>query len=394
MAAFAYVARDSAGRKVTGRLDSASEATAVAEIEARGLVPVRIDPARASGRRPARVPIRVVARAYQQLGDLLRAGVPLLKALRLLGKGKANPTLSAAMNDVADRVAEGERFADALERHPRIFPAIQVAMVRAGERGGFLEDVLGRLGSFLERQADVRAKVVGNLIYPLVLLVVGIGIVVAALVFFVPKFKDFFAKMSLPLSTRLLLFLSEVLVGWWPLVLMGLAAAIGFAVWASRREDYRRAASDLLIRVPKLGPLLVSIAVARFARTLGTLLDNGIPILQSLQIAREAAGMPALAEAIDRAAEAVRAGEPLARPLGESGLIEEDVIEMVSVGESANNLGKVLLGVADTLEARTERALSMLIRLMEPALLLFLAGMVLFIFLALIVPMMQLSSSL
>jgi general secretion pathway protein F/type IV pilus assembly protein PilC len=379
VAAFAYIARDPAGRKVTGRLDSASEAAAVAEIEARGLVPVRIDPARASGRRPARVPIRVVARAYQQLGDLLRAGVPLLKALRLLGKGKANPTLAAAMNDVADRVAEGERFADALERHPRIFPTIQVAMVRAGERGGFLEDVLGRLGSFLERQADVRAKVVGNLIYPVVLLVVGLGIVVAALVFFVPKFKDFFAKMSLPLSTRLLLLLSEILVGWWPLVLLGLAAVIGFSVWAARRDDYRRAASDLMIRMPKLGPLLVSIAVARFARTLGTLLDNGIPILQSLQIAREAAGMPALAEAIDRAAEAVRAGEPLARPLGDSGLIEEDVIEMVGVGESANNLGK---------------ALAMLIRLMEPALLLFLAGLVLFIFLALIVPMMQLSSSL
>jgi general secretion pathway protein F/type IV pilus assembly protein PilC len=267
-------------------------------------------------------------------------------------------------------------------------------MVRAGERGGFLEDVFGRLGTFLERQADVRAKVVGNLIYPVVLLVVGVGIVVAALVFFVPKFKDFFAKMTLPLSTRLLMFLSEVLVGWWPLVLLGLGVAAGFAIWAARREEWRRGASDLVRKVPKLGPVLVSIAVARFTRTLGTLLDNGIPILQALQIARDAAGLPALSEAIDRAAEAVRAGEPLARPLGESGLIEEDVIEMIAVGESANNLGKVLLGVADTLEARTERALGVLIRLMEPALLLFLAGLVLFIFMALIVPMMQLSSSL
>jgi general secretion pathway protein F/type IV pilus assembly protein PilC len=394
VAVFAFIARDSAGKRVSGRLDSVTEAAAIAEIEARGLVPVRLDPAKEPRRGPARVPVRTVARAYQQMGDLLRAGVPLLKALRLLGRGKSSPALAAAMNDVADRVAEGERLADALERHPRIFPTIQVAMVRAGERGGFLEDVFGRLGTFLERQADVRAKVVGNLIYPVVLLVVGVGIVVAALVFFVPKFKDFFAKMTLPLSTRLLMFLSEVLVGWWPLVLLGLGVAAGFAIWAARREEWRRGASDLVRKVPKLGPVLVSIAVARFTRTLGTLLDNGIPILQALQIARDAAGLPALSEAIDRAAEAVRAGEPLARPLGESGLIEEDVIEMIAVGESANNLGKVLLGVADTLEARTERALGVLIRLMEPALLLFLAGLVLFIFMALIVPMMQLSSSL
>jgi len=392
--AFSYIARDAAGKRISGRIEGPTEVAAVAEIEARGLVPVQVEPARVVARRTARVPVRVVARAYQQLGDLLKAGVPLLKALRLLGRGKSHPGLAAIMNGIAERVAEGERLADALARHPEAFPTVQIAMVRAGERGGFLEEVLVRLGLFLERQADVRAKVIGNLIYPAVLLVVGFGIVVAALVFFVPKFKDYFAKMTLPLSTRILMVLSDLLVHAWPAVLgVGVALAVaGFLAW--RREPVRRAVSDFLLRVPKLGPLLVAIAVARFARTLGTLLDNGIPILAALQIARDAAGLPALAAAIDRAADAVRAGEALAPPLAASGLIEEDVVEMVGVGESANNLGKVLLGVADTLEARTERALGLLIRLMEPALLLFLAGLVLFIFLALIVPMMQLSSSL
>lgn len=298
------------------------------------------------------------------------------------------------MASIADEIAQGERLADALSRHPRIFPSVQVAMVRAGERGGFLDQVLARLGAFLVHQADVRARVVGNLIYPVVLLCVGVGVVLAALVFFVPKFKDYYKKVELPLATKILLGLSDALVSWWPLLLILVAGAAVAGVWASRNVTVRRRAADGLVRLPVIGPLLRGVAAARFARTLGTLVENGIPMIGAMQISRDAAGHPALAEAVDRAIESVRSGETLARPLGASGFLEEDVVEMISVGESANNLAHVLLTVADSLETRTDRMLAVLIRLMEPALLLLLAGLVFFIFLALIVPMMRLSSAL
>ncbi|MDZ4828803.1 MAG: type II secretion system F family protein [Phycisphaerae bacterium] len=394
MPTFSYVARDAAGHRVKGRLDAASESAALNDLATRGLAPVRVDAAQTARRRGSRVSVRQLARAYQQLADLLRAGVPLLKALQLLGRGKSNPRLSGVMASIADEIAQGERLADALSRHPRIFPSVQVAMVRAGERGGFLDQVLARLGAFLVHQADVRARVVGNLIYPVVLLCVGVGVVLAALVFFVPKFKDYYKKVELPLATKILLGLSDALVSWWPLLLILVAGAAVAGVWASRNVTVRRRAADGLVRLPVIGPLLRGVAAARFARTLGTLVENGIPMIGAMQISRDAAGHPALAEAVDRAIESVRSGETLARPLGASGFLEEDVVEMISVGESANNLAHVLLTVADSLETRTDRMLAVLIRLMEPALLLLLAGLVFFIFLALIVPMMRLSSAL
>ena len=194
MASFDYIARDAAGRRVKGRVDAASEAILLADLAAKGLAPIRIDAARQRAR-GGRVGVRALSASYRQLAELLRSGVPLLKALRLLGRSKSNATLAAAWNEVADSIASGERFADAMSRHPRVFAPVHVAMVRAGERGAFLEPVLARLATLLEQQADLRGRVIGNLMYPAVLLLVGAGVVVAALVFFVPKFQDFFDKL-------------------------------------------------------------------------------------------------------------------------------------------------------------------------------------------------------
>jgi general secretion pathway protein F/type IV pilus assembly protein PilC len=297
------------------------------------------------------------------------------------------------LGTVADSIADGSRLGDALARHGDVFPAVQVAMIRAGERGGFLESVLLRIGTYLEHRADLRGKVAGSLIYPVLLLVVGIAVVATALIVLVPKFKDFYARIDLPWPTVVLLWTSEALTAYWPWVLLGLGAAGGAAWWLRRQPALRRRAAAWQLRVPQVGPLVQSLAVGRFARLLGTLLENGIPMLSAMQISRDAAGNVLLEEAIDRATEAVRAGESLARPLAESGLVGEDVVEMIAVGESANNLPPVLLGIADTIEKRVDRMLGVFVRLIEPLLLLVIAGMVLFIFVALIVPMMRLSST-
>lgn len=392
MAVFAYRARGTDGRRVDGRLEGPSRAAVVGELQSRGLSPVQVRETSA-GRSGRRLPVKRLAAAYTQLADLLRAGVPLLRGLRLLGRGKADPRIAAAMNSIAEQVADGERLADAM-RSVGGFPDVHVAMVQAGERGGFLDEVLAELGLFLEHQADRRATVLGNLIYPAMLLLVGFGIVVTALVYFVPKFQEVFEGMELPLATRLLMGLSDVATTGWP-VLAVLAVGAGIGWWFAReRPEVRRRVAGWQLRLPIAGDLVRSLAVARFTRMLGTLLSNGIPMLAAMRISRDAAGHPLLEDAIDAAADAVGGGESLSAPLASSGLFGEDVIEMITVGESANTLPAVLVGVARTAEKRTDRVLDTMLKLMEPALLLALAGAVVFIFLALVVPMMELGSEL
>ena len=393
MATFAYIARDHAGERVNGTVTAASLQAVLSQLQGRDLAPVEVHQVRQLPRLKRRVSVRQLATAYRQLADLLRVGMPLLRALQLLSKGKANPRLADVFATIADEIAEGARLADSMARHPDVFPTIQVAMIRAGERGSFLEQVFARLGTFLENQADMRAKVIGNLIYPAVLLAVGLSIVIAALVFFVPKFEAFYSRIELPMPTKVLLATSGLLTRYWLLVILGVLVAVVAWTWVARQPAVRTALARWQLRVPKLGALVSSLAVARFTRILGTLLGNGVPMLSAMQISREAVGHVLLTRAIDEASESVRAGEPLARPLAESGMFADDVAEMIAVGESANNLPDVLIAIAETLEKRIDRMLQLFVRLMEPLLLLALAGVVLFIFIALIVPMLRLSSA-
>ena len=226
MAVFAYQARDGTGRRITGRQEGVSRAAIVSELQSRGLSPISVRESVVSGRqRRKRLSDRRLAAAYGQLSDLLKAGVPLLRSLALVGRSKSDPRQSAAVNGIAERVAEGERLADSM-RAVGGFPEIHIAMVQAGERGGFLEEVLAELSVFLEHQSERRATVIGNLIYPVILLLVGMGVVVSALVFFVPKFQDFFDDMELPVATRLLLGMSDLITGWWPLMLVMIVGAV------------------------------------------------------------------------------------------------------------------------------------------------------------------------
>ncbi|MCH2160874.1 MAG: type II secretion system F family protein [Phycisphaerales bacterium] len=392
MTVFAYAARDQTGRRVDGRLEAGSREAVVLDLQGRGLVPIRVREAIQVRPRRKRVPVRRLARAYIQLSDLLKAGVPILRSLELLGRGKADPRLAVAMSRVAERVSDGERFADAMQTMPEAFPPVHVAMVQAGERGGFLKEVLAELGEFLEHQADRKSTVIGNLIYPAILVLVGVSIIVTAMIFFVPKFQAYFEGMELPLATRILLGMSAFLTTWWPLILGMLVALVVSWFFVRRLPSVQRRLAMFQLRAPIAGALARSLAVARFTRILGTLIGNGIPMLAAMRISRDSAGNILLIEAIDEATDAVGAGESLAQPLGASGLFDEDVVEMISVGESSNTLPTVLVGVAETAERRTDRVLANMLKLMEPVLLVVLAAAVMFVFLALVVPMMQLGT--
>jgi general secretion pathway protein F/type IV pilus assembly protein PilC len=394
MAMFAYTARDREGRKVSGRMEASNQQAALSELESQGLAPIELSTASVSTGSNRSSSPRVMARFYRQLSDLLKSGVPLLRSLRLLGGMKSNARLSEVILRVADSVEDGERLADAMTRHEQVFPEIQISMIRAGERAGFLDEALQRLGLFLERRAELRSKVIGNMIYPIVLLLVGSGIVIAALVFFVPRFEEFYADMELPLATRILMASSDFVIGWWPLILI-VSGGVFFFLFSRRRDPAQRLRIERVnLGLPVIGPLTRSLACARFCRILGTMLENGIPLVESMKIARSSIGSATLEQALLHAVDAVESGETLALPLAESDFMEEDVLEMISVGESANNLALVLVNVAETLENRVDRQLSLAVKLMEPVLLLVLAGVVLFIFMSLIVPMLQMSSNL
>lgn len=393
MPEFRYKAVDAQGRRRAGAVVASSEALALAELEQRQLTPLSVE-ARATG---VRVRTRgaspaALARAYASAADLLKAGVPILRALRLLAKGKSQPALAEAFAEVADRVADGEELSSAMERRPGVFRPVHVAMIRAGEKGGFLDEALARLGALLERQAELRAKVLGSLVYPAVLTTLGGGVLIVVFAVFVPQFRPLFARLEeLPFATELVFAISDAVTRR-GLLTLGVVAAVGAGLFAaSRRPEIRREMAGWPLRVPVIGPVLKAIAVARLCRLLGTMLGAGVPLLASLRVTREAAGHPALAEAVDAAAEAVRAGEPLATPLAASGLLSEEVTEMIAVGEAANALDTVLVQVAESLERRVDRLLGAAVKLIEPLLLVVLAGAVGLVAVALLLPLTQLS---
>lgn len=407
MPSYQYTAITPAGDRVAGELAAANEQAVLAELESRSLTPVSLATgapgtgATRLGRLRARRPAsgRQVGASYTQLADLLRAGVPLLRGLRLLAAKRSAPALARVWGQVADAVASGSDLAEAMNganatlgaegRRP-LFAPIHVAMVRAGEKGGFIEEVLARLGRLILAQADLRARVIGSLIYPAILVVAGVLVLGVIFGVFIPMFRANYDRMPLGLLTRTVLGMSTLVREYgWLCVAVGVLGGAGLWRLASRPAVRARLA-EARLRLPVIGPLARSLAAARFCRILGTMLANGIPLLAAMQIARDASGDPLMERAVDDATEAVRAGQPLAPPLGAAAggrVFEEDVIEMIAVGEQANNLDQVLLTVADTLEARVDRLLGAAVKLIEPAMLVVLAAVIALVAMALILPM-------
>ena len=334
---------------------------------------------------------------FAQLADLLRAGVSLLRALQILEKQSSNPSFSEILREVHVKVADGTSLADSMAAHPGAFNDLAVSMVRAGQEGGFLEDVLKRIADFTEHQEDLKAKVMGAMAYPIFLAVTGIVILNVLVLVFVPQFEPIFKRMDekgqLPALTKLLIATSHFMLDYWWIVAIGSATAfIAFRNWAAT-EAGRIRLDGWALEASSAGTIYLNLALSRFTRILGTLLKNGIPILQSLRIAKDSTGNKVLSQAIDNAAENVTGGKSLAGPLGQCKYIPRDVIEMVSVGEESNHLEKVLLDIADGLEKRTSRQLELFVRLLEPVMLLVMAGITLIVVAGLLLPVFKMSSA-
>ena len=396
---FNYIARDQAGQRVRGSISAANHREAAAALAAQAIFPLQMEDASPAveHQRVRRVPAAMLAVAYSQLADLLRSGVPLLRALEVIQKQTSHAGLQAVLGEVHRRVEDGSTLADAMVRFQPVLGEMAVSMVRAGGEGGFLEEALARVAQFTETQDDLKKRTLGAVAYPAFLAVVGVIIVIVLIVFFVPKFADLFARLrergELPLVTEWLLATSDWMRRWGLLLLAAIAVGIGFGRRWLRTDAGRWWLDRVRLRLPMAGPVFLGLATARFCRVLGTLLHNGVPILRSLQISRDATGNRVLAAAIGEATENISAGQPLAGPLAASGKFPPVVVEMIAVAEQANNLENVLLTVADSMERTTWRRLDLTVRLIEPIMLLILAGIILVLVIALLLPVLKMSTT-
>jgi len=394
---FSYKAVGTDGQPVSGALTAENRQVALRLLEEKALFPVKVSEGQMAGKsitgRRRRVKLRFLTTFYSQLADLLRAGVPMLRALDVLARQDSNALLTEVIRDVREEVSGGASLADAMEKHPNAFSPLHTSMIRAGERGGFLEDVLSRIAGFAERQDELRNKVIGSLIYPIVLMTAGCGVVVFLLVFVVPKLGQQLRVENYNILTHVVMGAAGLLQDWYTHILAAIVAVIVAIRWVVGTPWGRQAKAHVQLKAPVVGQIFTMVVVCRFCRILGTMLQNGVPILQSLKISKDSAGNPILADEIEKAAESVRKGESLSQPLEQCGLFPADTIDMVAVAEESNNLENVLIQIADANEARTARQIDLAVRLLEPLLLVAMAGVVLSIALALLLPILTMSSS-
>ena len=398
MPVFAYRAADRAGRTVDGVMEAFDANAVVARLHREDYYPLRVevtDEKGRSGRRllgAPRVPSREILDFTQQLATLVESGLPLERALVVLGDVSAGPRLRHIVQDVTQSVRSGSTLGDALARHqPRPFSRLYVNTVRAGERGGVLEIALRRLAEHLEGARELREAVVSALIYPALLFVVGTGAVIFLLTFVLPRFAVILADLgqTLPLPTRLVLGLSDVFVTyWWALAAGVLAIAV---VWqAVARSEAGRLQMDAgLLSLPIAGDVVRKVEVSRAIRTLGTLLSSGVPLLGALDVAREGAQYRVIANALVAVHGGVKRGEGLARPMAETRAFPSLVVHMVRVGEETGRLEDMLLQVAATFEADTRKLVKRLIALAEPCIILVMGLVVGFIVVAMLMAILS-----
>jgi len=397
---FAYIARDNSGQRVTGSVAATSEREVLSILSGKSLFPISVtlEKAQANPLSRKRVGGQLMATTYSQLASLLRSGVPLLRSIHVLRHQTSNARLREVLDDIYRRVEDGSTLGEAMSRYPRVFSDMAINMVRAGGEGGFLEDALERVSQFTEQQEDLKSRTAGALAYPVFLAIIGTLVVGGLVIFFVPRFAAMFDSLrqrgELPVMTDWLLAFSTVLRRYGLIVAAAAVVAVVMIRQQLETEKGKRWRDYVKLRLPMLGPVFTSLAVARFCRVLGTLLHNGVPILRSLQISRQAAGNRILSDAVAKASENISSGQSLAAPLGRCEHFPMTVVEMISVAEESNTLDQVLIEIADGLERRTVRRLDLVVRLLEPMMLLVLAIVVLCVVIALLMPVIKMSSTL
>lgn len=394
MAQFTYQALSSAGRPQSGTLAAADRGAALRALEARGLAPTRVQEAQSAG--GSRVPAAQTLAFVRSLEGLLAAGVPLSRALTVIERGCRHPAAGAAWGRIHAQVRDGRALADAMADEAGLFPPVFLAMVRAGEAGGFLSVVLGQIADYWERQRELSGRVMTAMAYPIVLGVVASGVVIFLLTWFIPRFSDLFASFGaeLPLLTRCIQGASHMLLHHgWLAALLAAAVVIGVRFWR-RSEVGALAWERFILRLPAVGEAVAALARVRFCRMLGTLLKSGVPLLGALAVAREATGSRTLAAQIEAAGEQLRQGGSLSAALAGTGrLLTPEHLEALAMAEAGSRLPDELLRLAAQSDRELDRRLRTAVALAEPLLLLVMASLVGTIVVGMLLPVFDLWSA-
>ena len=409
MPLFAYSAVDAQGKTHQGTLEANSAADAAAAIKKKGQFPTNISEttAAASGKAAGKgfsfkfslgggggtgkVPSKTLTVFTRQLSTLISAGLPLLRSLRTLGKQEKDANLKKIMAGLSESVEGGTTFSEALTQHPKAFNKLYVNMVKAGELGGVLEIVLTRLAEFAEKSQRIKGKVTSAMVYPLVVLTIAVGIVTFLMLFIVPKFEAIFKDMlggrPLPLITQMIMDLSRFIQGNFILIAVAIIVAVVAARFAMKMPGVAATVDNYKLKIPLFGDMLTKTSVARFSRTLGTLVSSGVPILQALNITRDTAGNLRVSKAVESIHDNVKEGESMVTPMEASGIFPPMVVSMVQVGEETGQLPDMLTKVADVFEEEVDNAVSGLTSLLEPVMIVLLALVVGTIVVALFLPL-------
>jgi type IV pilus assembly protein PilC len=409
MPLFAYSAVDAQGKTHQGTLEANNASDAAAAVKKKGQFPTNISEttAEASGKGKkkgfslsfsmgggggtGKVPAKVLTIFTRQLSTLISAGLPLLRSLRTLGKQEKNPNLKKIMTGLAESVEGGTTFSEALSQHPKAFNKLYVNMVKAGELGGVLEVVLTRLAEFAEKSQRIKGKVTSAMVYPLVVLTIAVGIVTFLMLFIVPKFEAIFKDMlggrPLPFITQAVMDLSRFIQGNFILIAIAITVLVFALRFAMKLPGVAAALDTYTLKIPLFGDMLTKTSVARFSRTLGTLVSSGVPILQALQITRDTAGNLRVSSAVESIHDNVKEGESMVSPMEASGIFPPMVVSMVQVGEETGQLPDMLTKVADVFEEEVDNAVAGLTSMLEPVMIVMLALVVGTIVVALFLPL-------
>ena len=416
---FTYSALDAKGEQADGIIAAETEAEAIQKLRSQGLYPTQISEegqgkakisakrtalkkpkgkTTAIGKGKATVKPKVLMVFTRQLATLIDSGLPLLRSLTVLGKQEPNPGLKSTISALADSVQGGSTFSESLAQHPRMFNKLYVNMVKAGELGGVLEVVLNRLAEYQEKAQKLKNKIVSAMVYPAIVMFIAVAILIFLMIFIVPKFKEMFADTndSLPLISQIVFGFSGFCIArdilGIPNVVWIFVAAAGIYMGLNaigKTKGGRLFIDKAKLHLPIFGDIQRKSAVSRFARTLGTLVTSGVPILQALNITRDTAGNVVISDAISKVHEAVKEGESIVTPLSASGVFPNMVISMVDVGEETGQLPEMLLKVADVYDDEVDNAVTALTSILEPIMIVFLALIVGAVVFALFLPLIK-----
>ena len=413
MPTFAYEAMNPAGQQVKDEIEALSNEDALAKIRNLGYFPTRIREkggakakSAATGKKKKgysfalrRVKTKALTQITRQLSTLQDAGLPILRSLNILEEQQKPGTLKTVLRAVAEDIEGGSTLSEACSKHPKAFNRLYVNMVAAGETGGVLDVILQRLADFMEKAEKLKRKIIGAMIYPAVVVTFAMGIVTGIMIVVIPKFKDIFKDfdVTLPDMTQLLMNTSDWVVhgtppGWAVIVFSPFVFFFIFKLVRSSKGG-RHVVDYVGLKIPVFGTLLQKSSVARFTRTLGTLISAGVPILEAILITRETAGNEVYSRAMEKVHDSIREGESFAGPLRVTGVCDGLVTNMIDVGEETGELDKMLLKIADNYEEEMDVAVASLVSLLEPLMVVLLGGIVGFIVIALFLPLVKLIES-